>query len=642
MSLHFGCQLVRVIAVVALLFAGAGRSLVYGHAEKSDETAYQLGQNLYRAGDCLAAIPSLKSAVSTEPRANFALGKCYLDTQAYAQAADSLAAYLLQFPSDIQAVHLLAIAYEKAGRNSDALNVIHYYVARHADDPSGQVELGRYYLETGDKEKAAAAFSGVLEKSADDPAALLGSGLIASADGRWAEAAELLKRSSQLAPGAPATFKALGDVYARQGKCEEALGPYGRAFELRPSDYPTAKSLAKCYAALNKLEDVARVLRSSTLEEAKDIEATQMVAKALAGNAEALAEYANSVIALNPDNTVARSVRAQALLTAKQTNEAIAEYLEILKVEKDHPDAEICYKLATLYEARGDLKSAHQYYTLAAASPAATSLMHLALARTNLALNDPLGAQGELGKVGAPESNSLDYKILQVEVQLRSGNWDSANSLALELLQNDPQNVKLLDLSAQIAGKQERYEDEAALLERLYQASGTDKRVRYRLARLYIARPELKQEDRAMELLKDFTARQETDPEGYLLLGYRYQLKKDATNTRTYYELGFARVPNPTPASLAWAYVDYAAFLGEAGDLQGALEQQSRAVQLNPDDEDTQFNLGVIDVKLKKFEEVKQVIEKLQVLNPKSADDLQGKLNKAQGTPPHRSKQGPG
>jgi len=613
--------------------------MVRGQGGKGQENAYEAGLEFYRAGDCLAATAALKPLAATEPRADLPLGTCFFESHAYGEAVIALASYVQQFPSDTEALHLLAMSYEKSGRNSDALNAIHYYVVRHPDSSAGQVELGRFYFETGDKEKSAAAFSSALEKAPDDPAALVGLGQIATSDGRWAEAVEDLKHAGQIAPGAAAPFKALGDVYAKQGKYQDALGPYQHAFGLSPSDYATAKSLAKCYFLLNQLDEVAKVLRSPTLEQAKDLGATDMMVKALAGDQAALADYLRVVIALNPENTIARSRRAQLLTASKQMDEAVSEYSEILKLEKDHPDPEICYRLAEVYEARNDLKNAHEYYRVAADSAAATPAMHLALARVDLALNDPVGAQGELTKVTAPQSESFECEVLQLETYLRSGSWDSANALATQMLAKDPNNAKVLDLEAQVALKQQRYDEGAGYLERLFQTDPTSKPARYRLVRLYISHPDLKRDDRAKELLKEFIAREENDPEGYLLLAEFYRARKDKASAKSNYELGFTHMPNPTPSTFAWAYTSYAIFLANDGDLENALANSLRAVQLTPEDGSALFDLGVIYIKLGKTSEAEQVIEKLRGLNPESADELQQQLHGSFG---RRSKSGVG
>jgi tetratricopeptide (TPR) repeat protein len=592
------------------------------------------GLTLYRSGDCPAAIRVLKDLASSNPAANLPLGECYLDTGSYEDAIEPLLASLRSFPSDTRALHALISAYTSLKRDDDAKNLAHSYLVQHPDSLDAKVQAGLLQIAGGDKESASLAFQAVLEKSPDFPSALYGLGLVASAGQQWPEAIQYLMKASQVAPGVPAIYSALGDAYARQGQCEQAVGPYKQAFDLMPSNFAAAKSLARCYARLGKQEDVARVLRSSTLQEARDTEATEMVAIALKSDPKALGEYLRDVIELNPENIIARKLHAETLESSHKMDEAEAEYLEILKLQKDNPDPATCFSLGAIEEAKNKFEDAHKYYELAARAPSATTAMHLALARVDLALKDAPDAQIELNKVKEPENQTPEFHLMQLEVLVGTAQFDSAAAIANDLLAQRPNDPKVLDLAAQVASKQHRYDDATTLLERLLVAAPDDKTVRSRLVRTYVSHPELKKDDRTLELLSNFVSRQEVDPEGYFLLALLYFRNKDLANAKTFFDLGFSHMPTPVPPNLAWAYSGYTSFLFSQGDFENALTSQLRAAELNPNDESTQYYLGLAYVKLGRAEEAAQVVGKLQAMNSDQAEKLQEELRKI----PHKAK----
>ncbi len=590
----------------------------------------------YRTGDCLAAIKLLQPAVAANPDANLPLGRCYVETGLYKEAIDPLLASLRQTPSDTRALHLLVMAYTSLKLHDEAGNLVHSYLVQHPGSLAAQVESGRLLLADGDKQSAAAVFQSVLEKSPEFPAALLGMGLIATAGQQWTEAIRLLTRANQIAPGSAAIYAAIGDVYMRQGKCEEATGPYKQAFDLVPSNFATAKSLAKCYSQLGKQEEVARVLQSGTLPEAKDTEATNLVAASLKSNPKALDEYLRNVIELNPENVVARRLRAETLETTHNLDQARAEYVAIIKLEKDHPDPSTCYKLGVIEESTKDFENARKHYEIAANSPAATVPMNLALARVDLLLKDTSAAQVQMNKLEESVRQTPEFRLLQLQIYVASNQFDSAAALAGECLAQHPDDTSVLSLAAAAAHNQQRFSDEADLVERLYKLTPDDKDLRVRLVRLYVGHPELKKDDRVLDLLSTFVSHQEVDPEGYFLLAFFYQGNKDSANARTYFDLGFSKMPTPVPARFSWVYTSYAQFLFAQHDLEGALTSQQRALQLNPVDENGQYNLGVIYVQLGRIDDAQQVLSKLQALNSDLAADLDGKIRSAS----HRQKSG--
>ena len=575
----------------------------------------------YRAADCASAIPLLSTVARADGRANLPLGQCYFETASYLKAIEPLRIYVGQFPADMRGPVLLARSYLQIGRNDDAIKAVTHFTEQHPQDLNARALLGRIYLETGDKERSISILNEVLKQAPQNPAALLGLSFNALERRHWQEAIDNANRVIQIAPGQPEAYRVLGDAYAHLGQYEKALGPYKEAFRRMPLDFAAEKGLAQCYAKLDQWDEVARVLGSGTIAEANDLQMTELAQRAFQDKPQALEEYCRAVIALNPVNTVAHRALAQSAYAAKQTDRAKTEYIEILKLEKD-PDPQINFKLGQIFEAEGNIPEARHYYEAAGRSPRATSEMYIALARIYLAIADAPDAKIALAKVGTPESETKEFKIMNAEVALRTGDVKAASAAINDLLSQDPSNKKLLDLAADASAKQEKYAEAATFLERRLQADPEDKQVRYKLAMLYTDHQELKGEAKAMDLLKDSVTKQEPAPDGYLLLANLYRRNKDFANAKTYFDLGFAKVPNPVPARLAWAYTSYAMMYDTQGNLPEAVAQAVKATQVDPNDDMAQYSLALMYIKAKNAEGVDQIVSRLETRDPDRAAQL--------------------
>ena len=82
-------------------------------------------------------------------------------------------------------------------------------------------------------------------------------------------------------------------------------------------------------------------LRTGTLEESRDEEATRMVVEAYSASADlAGAEaYCRWAIIATPRNLTAHMSLANLLFTGKRTREAYSEYTEVVKLKPDSPDS---------------------------------------------------------------------------------------------------------------------------------------------------------------------------------------------------------------------------------------------------------------------------------------------------------------
>jgi tetratricopeptide (TPR) repeat protein len=593
-----------------------------GAVEKPEPADYVTALGAYRAGDCKAAIPLLSTVAHSFGQANLPLGHCYLETESPLKAIAPLRSYVAEFPADGRGAVLLAKAYLGIYRNEDAVKTLTNYTSQNPQDLSTRAQLGRVYLETGDKDKSVSILHDVLQQAPENINALLGLALNASADQHWQEAADYANRVIRIAPEQAEAYRVLGDAYFHQNQYEKALGPYSEAFRLMPLEFSHERALARCYAKLGKWSDVAHVLGSGTLAEANDVEVTELAQQAYQDKPQLLESYCRAVIAQNPTNAVAHRALAQLLFSSKELERARIEYQEILKLEGADPDPQIHYQLGKIFEAEQNSTEAIKHYEAASKSSRATSEMHLALARAYLSVNDGPDARDVLAKVGSPASETTEFRIMKAEINLRTSDVNGASATIMELLSADPKSTKLLDLAVEASMKQGKYAEAADCLQRLFEADPANNRTRYRLVTLYTDHPELKGDAKAMEFLKGFADKQEQDPEGYLLLANLYRRNKDFANAKIYFDLGLEKVPSPVPAKFSWAYSSYARLYYDQGNLQEALAQQLKAVEINPTDDQAQFYLAVMYIKAGNADGVDQVISKLETRDPDRAAQL--------------------
>ncbi len=132
--------------------------------------------------------------------------------------------------------------------NSRALGV------RQVDRTAPLSNLGNYYLEKGELEKAAGYYGRVLEAQPGDYMALANLGAIAFHQGEFRAAERLYRRSLEINPVQPALHLNLGLLLERRGELEAARRRYDSALQLYPSYERAEEGLKRVDGMLEKAE----------------------------------------------------------------------------------------------------------------------------------------------------------------------------------------------------------------------------------------------------------------------------------------------------------------------------------------------------------------------------------------------------
>lgn len=595
---------------------------------QTEESSFQRGAALYRSADCRAALPLLERSAATNPRAALLAGRCYFESQQWAKAEEAFAAYHTSAPGDPEGVILLARAKERGGQGEAAAALLNDYLKAHAGEQSVRTALGDLYIRLGRGTDALNAEQAVLRDQPGDPGARIGLGLLELHDEKWQAAIDQLEKVRPDVPEDSRVLAGIGTAYAALGNCEKAIDPLRLALDLMPDDYALAKKVASCDVKLKKWSAVLAALRTGTLEESRDEEATRMVVEAYSASADlAGAEaYCRWALIATPGNLTAHLSLANLLFTGKRTREAYAEYAEVVKLKPDSPD--ILERMGDISMEQKDPSDARQRYEAAAQSAKATDTVRMKLARLCFASDDLKCVTQAVAKVTSPVL-MVQVKTLRARVEYKAENWDQAGILANEALAGDPQNSTLLRIAADVAARQNKPVDAADLYERALKLEPGSKDIVYRLAGLYSNYEELKDRlPRAIALLTDYLQKVQQDAEGYLLLGNVYRKMNDLENAKLNFKTGFEKIQPPIPARLSWAYNAYGVMLYNENKFEEAYPYETQAVQLNPGDEASQLNFALLCLELGKMDELNAARDKLVAMNSSQVAALDGEIER--------------
>jgi len=593
---------------------------------QTEDSSFQHGAALYRAGDCRAAVPLLDRAASATPRAALLLSRCLFESQQFEKAVELLSAYRRSFPGP-EATTLLAQAQERAGHADAAQATLGGFLKSSAAEGSVRTALADLYLRLGRTADASTEYQAVLRDDPTNPGARIGLGLLALREKNYQSAIEQLEKIRPEVPDDARVLSGIGSAYAALNNCERAADPLREALDLTPGDYPLAKQLASCDVKLKRWSAALGALRTGSLEESRDEEATRMVLDAYSASADlAGAEaYCRWAIIATPANLTAHLSLANLLYTAKRAREAYAEYGEVVKLKPDTP--EVHERMGDIATDQKDPSGARANYELAARS---SDTARLKLARLCFASDDLKCITQAVSAVTTPALLG-QAKTWRARVEYKLENWDQAGVLANEALAGDPENTTLLRIAADVAVRQNKPAAAADLYERARKIEPTGRDLVYRLAALYANFDELR--DRLPSAVTMLAGFPDKDAEGYLLLASVYRKTGDLENAKLNFKAGFDKIQQPISARLAWAYTAYGALLFGEKRFDEAYAYETQAVQLNPNDESSQYALALICLELGKTDELKAARDKLAGMNSGRVATLDTYIEGKKGKP---------
>lgn len=256
----------------------------------------------------------------------------------FAHAADSFAAARREVPESLwlEARELFcrgrAAIFEK--RYDDAGTLLARAVALDPEAAFAYNALGIAYLERADFDGAQAAFNDTIRRAPYWSYAWHNLALTYTQRGDYRAAERTYRRAVELAPQTAYLHHNLGLLYQMTNRRREAAAEYRRAIDLRPERAESYTALGALRAMERKYKEAETLLRKAMAlapdkpEARHDLAVMPGLWPKRAGEVESLLRWN---VGHHPDYLPSRIALARTLVRFGRTNEAIAEYQEILR-----------------------------------------------------------------------------------------------------------------------------------------------------------------------------------------------------------------------------------------------------------------------------------------------------------------------
>jgi predicted Zn-dependent protease len=301
------------------------------------------------------------------------------------------------------------------------------------DDAKLLRQLAGLYDRSGQKEKAAAAYSKLAADFPKDRALLERLAKLYEELERWEEAAQVLGRLLVGQSGAQRgeIFMRQANALERAGKKKEAVQALEHASRLKPADAQLWQRLAE--------------------------------GRSEAGDTPGAIAALKRVVELQPAKRGPRLELAEVLLASGNKREAARQLKEAALLSPD--DAALWLRLSRLQQELGDQKGLMQSYKrLADLKPNQPDLLYN-LAITSLEMDKPAEALGYLEKALKAKPGDREIRETMLEVVVQLGKWKRAVRLAKELIEEKPDVNIVMSLYPGLS--QNRPKDLAALMDLL-------------------------------------------------------------------------------------------------------------------------------------------------------------------------------
>jgi tetratricopeptide (TPR) repeat protein len=204
------------------------------------------------------------------------------------------------------------------------------------------IRNGTEAIHAGRFDEAERWFQGAVKASPDNAAALMDLGVAELRLGKPDQAAELLRRAVEKSPEMPGANLFLGIAFAQMHRVEEASTAFGREIVLDPKN-----AQAQMWLGIVQLQAGHPEKATEPLDRAAELAPDDLNILEYRGNAHsdvAFASYAR-MAAIDPHSWHVHKVQARMYAQQSQHKEAIAEFLEAIKMMPNDSD---------LYEELGD------------------------------------------------------------------------------------------------------------------------------------------------------------------------------------------------------------------------------------------------------------------------------------------------
>lgn len=647
-------------------------------APNHSQTKFIEAQIAFQKGDYKTAkevAQQLLKAAGDNPKALQLAGAIEFQSNSLVQAEAYLSKALQLAPELSLAQRLLIMTYLRAGHADKALTALQPILARPTVDPALLPIAGQVYLQTGDAKKAEEYFAKAAKLDPTDPKKRTALALahfkvgqmdaavgelqdIAAADagttadmalisahlGRrdYDKALKAIDALEKKQPGKPLAADLRGRTLLGKRDVAGARKSFELALSLDPTYFSAVTSLATLDLAEKKPQDAQKRFEAVLAKDPKHTQSLLALAELRArsgGTKDEVVALIGKAVTASPGEAAPRLMLIDFLLRSHDTKQALSAAQSAVA---DLPDsAELLGALGRVQQESGDLNQALSTFTKLAAMRPQSAQPLLRLAAVQMASGNKDSAATSLHKALEVEPNSFDAQRGLIMIHVEAKRYDAALKVARDLQKRNPKLPAGHALEGDVNVAQRNW-DAAASAYRAGLKLGAGAELATKLHAV------LKASGKVPEAEKFSAAWQKDNPKDAIFmfyLGDDAMARQDYSAAEKHYAAVVALNPNNAVAfnNLAWvtsklgkdgamafaekanslapnqpALMDtWAMLLSAKGDYSRALELQTKAVALQPRNNEFRLNLAKIHVAGGKKDLARKELDELSKLGDK-------------------------
>ena len=437
----------------------------------------------------------------------------------------------VQIDENAAAAHWgLARAYEGTGQYAEAMGELQRTIALDQNNLDARTRLGNYYLigfqQTKNqqyKDEAKRLAEEVLQRDPNHIEGHVLRGSLLFADGDRAGSLAALQKALELNPQRVETLMSLALYHRQVGDSAKAEEIYRRALEVNEGASIAHLEYARFNVQQNRLDVAERHFRRAVEVDPQNREARRTLASFYIFNVKQLdraEEAVRGLAALDGDKPEGRAVLADFYAQVGRHDDAVRAFSEITSQSPDYMPAR--YRLAELLMQRGDVSGANAQVKEVLDRNANDQQARLLRARLLLNSGDAKAAVEDLREVLKQDARHRAGLYYMAEAHVRTGQIEQARVFAGDLERAYPEDLPTKLMQVQInlaAGEWQTAQRQAGdLLERLARAAPDGATVTQQLinelrAKTYTARAAAHLQLRNVPAARaDFTAARDAEP----------------------------------------------------------------------------------------------------------------------------------
>ena len=647
-------------------------------APNQPQTKYFEAAMAYQKNDLKAAREAIQQVLKAFPGSMQGLqlaGLIELRSNSLIQAEDYLAKVVQAMPESVVGRRVLAATYLRGGQPAKALATMQPLLKRDDLDATSNSILGQTFLQNGDTKKAEeyfakaskqdpkntrtrtslalthlaggredAAFAELQDIAASDTDTSADMALISAHLNRkeYDKALKAIDGLEKKQPDKPLAANLRGRTLLAKQDVAGARKSFERAVAIDPMYFPAVASLAGLDMADKKPEEARKRFEAVLAKDPKNGQALLALAEMRArsgGSKDEIAAVITRAVTANPTDTMPRLLLIELHLRNKEFKLALAAAQNAIAAVPDHP--ELLDALGRAQLAAGDTNQAFTTFNKVAALQPTSASPHMRLAEAYMFAKNPENAQRSLRKALEVQPDLLAAQAALVQIAMGAKNYPEALSIARTVQKQRPKSPAGYQLEGDVAANQKKFDLAAdvyrtglkvaptsELARKVHAALGAgnktadaekfsagwikdnpkDVAFRLYLAETWLARGDLGNAE------KSYLGILQVQPENAVVLNnlawVTGKLKKDGAVA--YAEKAIKLVPaQPT-------YMDtLAMLLSDKNDYAKALEWQTKALVLQPENSLFKFNLAKIHIQGGKKELARTELDALAKLGDK-------------------------